>query len=517
MSEKAFNLLDEPWLPVRFADGRVTQLGLLEVFRRSNEIGALAETAPPSLVAEYRLLLAITHRALVAALGTWKDKDRARWFREGLPGEDICAYLEKWRERFWLFHPEAPFMQVAALATAEKTRDKLTPWTLIDLASVSGNNPVLFSHAHDGEPVSITPAHAIGVLLGFLPFVASGRVQKFKTENKDNSDKAGALLSTAALIPLGKTLYRTLCLSLHPAPTEHSVDDLPSWERDVLTVAQLRGRPVPATGSNDRYTRQSRAVLLQREMDCNVRWLRIAAGFALEDDPYAPDAMASFKVINDKEKRLTFVEGRALWRDLPALLPNPLGQSRPAAVLDYAVNLHQACSDDDVFQPLLVAGLANEPGQNKVLRWRVEQVILPTALLADAEQARYLRKQVAFAEKLFYLIRDLAVGMLAETLPDPRSKDTVSRARSILDSGPLTATYFAHAERALPKLMADIGIDPEQAGVFWRGNLRAAAGSAWQQVLTGLGFSARALCADAKYWPKFMGLLNREVPKNDED
>lgn len=102
---KDFCLLDEPWLPVRLADGRVLELGLLEVFDRSGEIVALAETAPPSLVAQYRLLLAITHRALVMAFGNWRDKDRVRWYREGLPLTEIRAYLEYWRERFWLFHP----------------------------------------------------------------------------------------------------------------------------------------------------------------------------------------------------------------------------------------------------------------------------------------------------------------------------------------------------------------------------------------------------------------------------
>lgn len=53
MDEKAFNLLEALWMQVRLADGRTQALGLLEVFRRSNEITALAETAPPSLVAQY--------------------------------------------------------------------------------------------------------------------------------------------------------------------------------------------------------------------------------------------------------------------------------------------------------------------------------------------------------------------------------------------------------------------------------------------------------------------------------
>ena len=61
---KAFNLLDEPWLPVRYADGRIAEVGLLQLFADVGQIVALAETSPPGLIALYRVLLAITHRAL---------------------------------------------------------------------------------------------------------------------------------------------------------------------------------------------------------------------------------------------------------------------------------------------------------------------------------------------------------------------------------------------------------------------------------------------------------------------
>lgn len=122
-----YSLVDEPWLPVQMGDGTVRSVGLLEAFHRSGEIVALAETEPPSLIAQYRMLLATVHRALVRSRGTWKDSERVTWFRRGLPVGEICAYLESLRERFWLFDAEHPFMQVPALATAEETRDKRKP------------------------------------------------------------------------------------------------------------------------------------------------------------------------------------------------------------------------------------------------------------------------------------------------------------------------------------------------------------------------------------------------------
>src|SRR5690606_14944121 len=279
---------------------------------------------------------------------------------------------------------------------------------------------------------------------------------------------------------------------------------------------QLRGDPVLATGPNDRYTRQSRAVLLQREDNGNVRWLCFAAGLALGEDASAPDPMASFRAGTNGLVRISFTEGRALWRDLPALVPNPTGESQSAAVLNYAIALHQRSSFDQVYQPLLVAGLASD--QAKLLRWRSEQIALPASMLIDAKKAVHLRSLVAKAEAMFGDLRSLATRMLAETLPDSASKDTRTRARSQLEAGPFAASYFAAVERVLPQVLNLIGNSrPDQAEALWCATLRRGALQSWEQVLTGLGSSVRALQADAKFWPRIHGVLNKHVPQTESN
>lgn len=506
---KAFNLLDEPWMPVCLADGHVVNLGLLEVFSRSGEIVGLAETAPPSLVAQYRLLLAVLHRALSLDLEHWETRDRVRWFQQGLPVAAVHAYLERWRERFWLFDSDFPFMQVATLATAEETRGKCKPWTQISLASASGNTPVVFDHAYDEDPSAVPPADILRTLLGFLAFTPGGLVRTFR-----DADKAGALVNTAAVIPLGQCLAQTLVLGLHAPSRKGAEPDLPAWERGSLTVSELRGEPVLATGPNDRYTRQSRAVLFLPEEDYSVRWLRFAAGWALGEDNNMPDPMAAFRAGSIGLVRLTFTEGRSLWRDLPALLPNPGQNSCPPVVLKSAGNLHQKMSDDWFYQPLLIAGLASD--QAKLLRWRSEQISLPVVLIEHAERAEYLRILVGRAEDLFREISKLAISMLAETLPDPMSKDTRSRARAVLEAGPFSLSYFSAAERALPGILQALGEGKfEWAGSYWNAALRESAILAWERVVSSLGYSSRALRADAKLLQRFYGLLNKQVPKTN--
>lgn len=504
---KGFSLLDEPWCPVRLADGTTREMGLLEVFACSSEIIGLAETAPPSLIAQYRMLLAITHRALTESVGEWTIKDRVHWFRNGLPVDAIHAYLEKWRERFWLFHQEYPFMQVAALATAEETRDKLKPWTQIDLASASGNTPMVFDHSCDLEQTTIKPQQAITTLLGFLQFTPGGLVKCLR-----DADKAGALVNTAATLPVGSTLAHTLSLALHAAPRAGAIPDLPCWEREALTIAALRGTAELASGPNDRYTRQSRAVLFRRELDSGVRSLHFAAGLALGDDPHAPDQMACFRLGSVGPIRLSFGEGRALWRDLPALVMDAGAGSRVAVVVEQAIALHKQLDPfESVYQPLLVAGLASD--QAKLLRWRVEQIVLPAPLLGDAAKAQELHTRVAAAESLHAELKRLATGMLAETLPTSTNKETRARARDLLNAGPFTASYFAHAERVLPALLQSIADGLfEHTEAIWHAALREAANAAWQAVLVGLGYSTAALRADALYWPRFCSLLNKQLP-----
>lgn len=506
---KQYNLLDEPWLPVRFADGSVASVGLLEAFERSGDITALAETSPPGLLAEYRLLLAILHRALTDALGTWRTKDRATWYEEGLPVQHVRIYLEKWREKFWLFHPEHPFMQVAALEKDGKTREKLKPWTQISLPSASGNTPVVFDHSYDGKPSGITPREAIGVLLGFLQLTPGGLVKCLR-----DSDKAAPLANTAASLPVGGNLAQTLILALHPAPGKKTDEtDLPSWEQKALSIKQLEGSAVLPSGPNDRYTRQTRAVLLRLDEDHLIRHVWYAAGYALGGDEQIRDPMANFREGKDGQHiRLTFTEGRALWRDLPALVAHPQHKSLPAAVIEYALNVLDELGKDEEYLPLLTAGMASD--QAKLLRWRLEQISLPASVLKDGDMAQMLRTLVGKSEDVYRSIASLVVSMYADALQVGGAGDTEirKRARNLLSTTSFGAIYFSALERSLKEVVATLvrgGID--EAPDEWSRAIREAAGAAYSNAVTSIGYSARALRAVAKYQGRYFGILKKEV------
>src|SRR5712692_9979697 len=95
-----FNLIDEKWIPVRFLDETREDLGIRDTLLRSKEIAAIEDPSPLVVAALHRFLLAVLYRSLEGPT----DIDQAKVvFKAGLPGGKITAYLEKWRDRFWLF------------------------------------------------------------------------------------------------------------------------------------------------------------------------------------------------------------------------------------------------------------------------------------------------------------------------------------------------------------------------------------------------------------------------------
>lgn len=515
-AEPAFNLLDAPWLPVRWKDGRTSEVGLLELFARSGHITGLAEPSPAAFVALHRLLLAIAHRALTLHQGRWTDADRARWYRAGLPLQAFEQYLEKWRDRFWVFHPTQPFMQVAALATAPQT-SAAKPWTQVSLESAGGNNPVVFDHSLDDAPSTMGAGSVLRAMLACLQFTAGGPV---KVLRKDGFGRKGALFDSAAILPTGHTLAHTLLLALHPAPrsTDEADDDRPAWERPPLQLAELTPNLTLPTGPNDRYTRQTRAILLQRaDIDYGVSRLHACEGQDLLEDENAADPMNSYRQGTNKWVRLRFTEGRAMWRDLPALLPSSSGVGwRPAAVLSWAQNLMDAGDACDDELQVTVAGMAATQG--KMLESRMERFHLPTGLMNAADMAAELRTRLQQAEELHRDVRALAGRMFGQALPNASSKEARAQARDATDAGPLSPTFFAHAERGLPALLRHVAAaDTDAAQAAWAATLHDAARQAWSAAADLLGPSAAAMRARALTEDAFHALIRPLRPEPTRD
>lgn len=172
MKEIEFNLLDEPWIRVRDDSCQMHEVSLTDALLHAHQYTSLSGELPTQDIVILRLMLAVLHTVFsrVDADGNaaeLEDEEEAverwtdLWELGQLPEEPIREYLEKWHERFWLFHPERPFGQVAGLACgtqygASKLNGEI---------SESGNKVRLFSSYFGEEKTALSYAQAARWLL----------------------------------------------------------------------------------------------------------------------------------------------------------------------------------------------------------------------------------------------------------------------------------------------------------------------------------------------------------------
>ena len=123
MVEKEFNLLDEKWILVMKKSGEVEEVSLLDVFSCAHEFSCLAGETVHQDAAMLRYLLSYLFSVFQkydihgneSMIATQEDA-LARWQSLHEHGSfDIPVlreYLERFRDRHYLFHPIHPFYQV---------------------------------------------------------------------------------------------------------------------------------------------------------------------------------------------------------------------------------------------------------------------------------------------------------------------------------------------------------------------------------------------------------------------
>lgn len=126
MLKREFNLLDEPWIVAMGSDGITQKVSVPDAFENADKFCGLAGEMPTQDAAVLRLLLAVLHTVVSRydengdeapiesppeAVRRWKGI----WEKKRFPMDAIRAYLQQYRERFWLFDEERPFFQVPDL------------------------------------------------------------------------------------------------------------------------------------------------------------------------------------------------------------------------------------------------------------------------------------------------------------------------------------------------------------------------------------------------------------------
>jgi len=229
VNDDPFNLLTEPWIPVRPTGTTSMRLvGLREAITQAREFTGIEDASPLQTVALYRLLLAVLHRAL---MGPKDSGDVAKWWKDGFPEEALKVYFQAHGARFELFG-EQPFMQVADLPLEGFKQS----WTWLSADTGRANTLAVFNltKRHGYVQPSISSDEIARRLIELQAFAIGGLTRKFTTS------ASGAPSATTALIMArGNTLHETLCLNLVPY-TQNVERDIPPWEGNSSTVQQIQ-------------------------------------------------------------------------------------------------------------------------------------------------------------------------------------------------------------------------------------------------------------------------------------
>lgn len=210
MSE--YNLLDEKWILVLDKKGKMQEFSILDVFRQAKEIIGLANELPTLDIAILRLLLAIMHSSLARKVCDYSEgiKLWSELWENSLPFEKISAYLEGWRDRFYLFDDKYPFYQVATL---NKGTNYDVP-KLLGTLSESGNKVRQFPQRSGKEKYKVTDAEAARWLLYVNAFDdTSAKPTRTEDGSKRLSVGAGWLGKLGLVYSVGDTLEETLLLN----------------------------------------------------------------------------------------------------------------------------------------------------------------------------------------------------------------------------------------------------------------------------------------------------------------
>lgn len=346
MTDKEFNLLDEPWICVIDNDCKVSEVSLTELFANAHLYKDLCGELPTQDFAVMRLLLAILHtvfsrysasgkpspiKSQGAALGRWKKL----WESGKFPAEVISDYLETQRESFYLFHPERPFYQVAGIAElAKKYKDGKIPNGTYDaqkfngVLSKSGHKERLFPMVGGAERQSVSYNQAARWLLNLNAYD--------DTSIKDGTG-LGWLGKLGLICVVGNNLFETLMLNFilynaNSGEAWHSEN--PIWERKEETTLKNKEIAFP-NNLSELYTLQSRRILLKRTDERVTGYYVLGGDYFTEKNAFI-EPMTMWYCETDKKGRKTDTykprihnASRQFWRDFPAIVTNSEDVRKP--------------------------------------------------------------------------------------------------------------------------------------------------------------------------------------------
>lgn len=336
MSE--YNLLDEKWILVFDNQHELMELSLLDVFKNAGKIACLANELPTLDVAILRLLLAIMHASLTEEVRDYSDGInlwRELW-ENGLPFGKISSYLEKWRDRFYLFDDKYPFYQVAfaelpqGITFTYKTANNLNG----EIAEADRETPNMFAGRKDRSKLTYAEAARWLIHLNSFDIAPAGTPGKPPIRIKGYG--VGYLSKIGLLWLTGDNLFQTMMLNLVLLDKDGNpwMECKPYWEtyRPLVEDQLKKFERLWPNNLPELYTIPWRRVKLISSAD-DVTGYELWGGCSMKTENGFIEPMTMWKQDdNGNYKPLLHNSSRQLWRDFAALSVKDTQDARPMIV-----------------------------------------------------------------------------------------------------------------------------------------------------------------------------------------
>lgn len=497
MNQTAFNLLDEKWIRVIKPDAETAEVSLTDALIHAHQYTDLAGEMSAQDVATLRLLLAVLHTVFTRVDATGSAEEigsvqdalkrwQALWRMGRFPDALIREYLEKWHERFWLFHPERPFYQVneAAAGTANAA------CKLNGEISQSNNKERLFSIRSGEQKEKMTYAEAARWLL----YVNAYDDNAGKPKGKDLPTPGIGWLGKLGLITAeGSNLFETLLLNMVLLPDRKLWEEpeRPCWELEKSRGGERVQITIPHNAA-ELLTLQSRRILLQRQDDAVTGYTLLGGDFFDEKDALQEQMTVWRDVRDNKEGVHQYFKprphdmARQMWRDFETITSAGEGSLRPGVVRWVALLEHNHLLDGRRLISFRIASVQYGDKNFFVRHVFDDRLSFHTELLTQAGAVGY---QYALMEIKNV---DRAAGYI-DSLADNLYKASGGRGKSNADE--IKSRFYDAVDAPFRLWLASL--DPEEGAeallmkqVAWRGQAKRLARRLGEQMIADAGRAA---------------------------
>lgn len=312
MEEKEFNLIDEKWVKVLSNDYSVKEETLKSVLLNAHLYQDLSGEMPTQNVAVFRLLLSVLYTVFYrfdvhGNLSTIVSEEQAidRWMElwnlKRFPEIPVASYLDTWKDRFWLFHPERPFFQVPEAIEGTKYGAKKLNSELLE----SNNKKRLFSgYCGEGKD-KMDYAMAARCLISLNTYDDSS--MKKQRDSDLPSIGVGWSGKTTQIQLHGSNLFESLMLNLVFLKDGKEIwgSQKPCWELERPRMEERAEIEQPDNPA-ELLTIQSRRIILLRENGKVIGYSEFGGDFFHEKNAFCEQNTLWMKNVDKKTKEISY-------------------------------------------------------------------------------------------------------------------------------------------------------------------------------------------------------------------